>query len=142
MDRVFDLLDIAAKSYPIKALAQEIDKAESTLRNELNQQEGYKLGLKTAVLIMKKTGDLKALDGIEAMFNRVAFNLPKPDGNVSDLMSMVADLTREFSEYMGAVAKALRNGPVTKTEARACLKELGELMSALIKLQAYLERIE
>ena len=55
MDQIIDYLDVAAKRYPIKKLAFELDKGESTLRNELTQQPGYKLGLITALNIMKKT---------------------------------------------------------------------------------------
>ena len=85
MDRVIDFLDAVAKLYPIKKLAPELksrlthNKAESTLRCELNQQPGYKLGLVTAVMIMAKTrhlGSLAALDMIEAVFNRTALELP------------------------------------------------------------------
>ena len=104
MEEIIDLLDIAAKSYPIKALCSEIDKKESTLRNELTEQPGYKLGLKTAILIMKKTGDLKALDRIERIFNRVAFLLPEPDPEkILPLMKMVAKATKEFGELVEAV---------------------------------------
>ena len=69
MDELYDLIDSAAKRYPIKALAPEIDKAESTLRGELNRQPEHKLGLSTALLIIEKTwdsGGREALDKIEA----------------------------------------------------------------------------
>ena len=60
MDEIIDLLDSAAKSYPMKALADDIGKAESTLRNELTEQPGYKTGLRTAIKIWDKTGDSEA----------------------------------------------------------------------------------
>ena len=101
MDQIIDLLDAASKQYPIKALAPEVGKAESTLRNELTQQEGYKLGLITTLLIMQKTGDLAALDRIEALFNRVAFVLPRSEpGNLAPLVKQVAGLSKEFGEHM------------------------------------------
>ena len=74
MQHVIDLLDIAAKNYPVKALAPEIGKAESTLRNELTQQDGYKLGLLTAYQILKITKDYRALDRLERLLGRVAFS--------------------------------------------------------------------
>ena len=55
-------MNVLNDNAPMRALCDELDKAESTLRNELTQQPGYKLGLKTAYLIMKKTRDLAALD--------------------------------------------------------------------------------
>lgn len=142
MDQIVDLLDIAAKNYPIKALCDEIGKAESTLRNELTQQPGCKLGLKTSLLILKKTSDLRALDRIEAMFNRVAFELPKPDpSDLCSLMCMVADLTREFSEQMAAVAEALKDGRISPDEARKCFKESGDVIKVLIKFQAHMKQL-
>jgi len=141
MDEIIDLLDIAAKDFPIKALADEIDKAESTLRNELTRQPGYKLGLHTAVLIMKKTKDLRALDKIESFFNRVAFVLPPPqEGAMEPIMKMVASMAREFGENMEALAKTLEDGKITKHEATRCLQENKDVITACVKLQAYLEQ--
>lgn len=141
MDEIIDLLDIAAKNYPIKALAVEIGKAESTLRNELTQQPGYKLGLQTALLIMKRTGDLRALDKIEEAFDRVAFRLPKAEPNdMSELMKLIAGGTREFGEHMAAMADAMEDGKITRAEAVGCLKELRDVMAELVKLRAYLKQ--
>ena len=140
IEQVIDSLDIAAKSYPLKALAPEIGKGESTLRNELSGQPGYKLGLLTALLIMKKTGDLAALDRIERMFGRVAFVLPRPERlNPAPLMRLVANVTKEFGGQLEAFSRALDDGVMTASEARECLKELLELVEACIQLQAYLE---
>ena len=140
MDCVFDLLDTAAKAYPIKALADEIGKAESTLRNELSRQPGYKHGLHTAYLILKKTGDLRALDEIESMLGRVAFSLPKSKGKITDLMSMTADLTKEFGEHLGAVAVAMKDKRLTPKEAETILKEVTDVIEAGIRIKAYLEK--
>ena len=141
MDGLIDLLDIAAKEYPVKALAFEIDKAESTLRNELTQQPGYKLGLLTAVLIMSKTDDLRALDRIEDMFNRVAFNLPEPDGtNIPVVMEMVGSISREFGESMQEMSKTIVDGKITKKEAERCIKEIRDLIKAGMNLLGFLEQ--
>lgn len=141
MDQVLDLLDIAAKSYPIKALAPDIGKGESTLRNELTQQPGYKLGLMTAFQIISRTGDLKALDRIEALLGRVAFTLPKSESkNMTPLMQLVAKLTKEFSEHMDAIALAMADGKLDKHEIEKCQKELKDLIEACVNLQAYFEQ--
>jgi hypothetical protein len=140
MDCIFDLLDAAAKDFPIKALADEVEKAESTLRNELNRQPGYKLGLHTAYLIMKKTGDLRALDEIETMLGRVAFSLPEADGNVADLMETMGRAVKEFGEYVTEMGRTLADGYIREDEAEKCLKELWDTMRILVKLKAYLEQ--
>ena len=147
MDQLIDLLDAAAKQYPIKALCDEVGKAESTLRAELNRQPGYKLGLVTAIMVMKKTGDLKALDRIEEMFNRTAFKIP--DAIPTDpkpLMKLVANLSKEFSETIQSLAfsmdqKSAGGISVVKSEVDRCKKEVRDLVKVCIELQAYLERI-
>jgi len=141
MDRIIDLLDVAAKNYPIKALAPEIGKGESTLRNELTQQPGYKLGLMTSILIMQKTGDLRALDQIESLFDRVAFNIPQPiSHNMRPAMELVAKLTKEFGENMTEMAAAMEDGVISAKEAQKCLKENRDLVEACLRLEAYLEQ--
>ena len=142
MDGIIDLLDIAAKEYPIKALASEMGKGESTLRNELTQQPGYKVGIMDAIQIMKKTGNLRALDRIEEMFSRTAFMIPNPEyNNAVTIMKLVANLSKEFSKTIHLMANALENSAISKTEARQCLKENKELIKACIQLQAYLQKI-
>lgn len=140
LDRIFDLLDAAAKSYPIKALADEIGKGESTLRNELTEQPGYKLGLRTAVLIMRRTGDYRALDGLEKSFGRVAFEIPvcsKQDP--LPILRLAGKTMQEFGEYTQALANALANGRITRDEAVNCLSKLTDVLSACIELRAHLE---
>ncbi len=142
MQRVIDLLDIAAKNYPVKALAPEIGKAESTLRNELTQQDGYKLGLLTAYQILKTTKDYRALDRLERLLGRVAFPLPtaSPD-DMPGLMALVGRLSKEFGEHMQEIAEAMKDGKIDKGEARKCHKELLEMMAVAAQLKAYLEQL-
>lgn len=108
MQDVIDLLDVAAKNYPMKALAPDIGKAESTLRNELTQQDGYKLGLITSYQILKLTKDYRALDRLEKLLGRVAFVLPRATAtDMPTLMQLTGDLTREFGEHMTALGTGI-----------------------------------
>lgn len=141
MDQLIDMLDIAAKNHPIKALASDLGKGESTLRNELTQQPGYKLGLVTAIQIIKMTDDIKPLDRIESFFGRVAFDLPKPEpGNMRPCMEFVGKLSKEFSEVIEEMATALLDGVMTGKEAKRCLNETCDLIKACVKLKAYLRQ--
>jgi len=140
--QILDVLDVSAKKYPMKALAPEIGKGESTLRNELTQQDGYKLGLLTTILIMTKTGDLTALDLIERHFNRVAFPVPRSKSDEpAPIMRLVSRLTVEFGEHMRAMAEALDDGVIDQSEARECLKELEDILEAGVELKAHLEQL-
>lgn len=148
MDQLIDLFDIAAKEYPIKALCDEVGKAESTLRAELNRQPGYKLGIITAIMIMKHTQDLKPLDLIEEMFNRTAFEIPDAaPRDPKPLMKMVASLSKEFSETIQALAFSMDQiseggEAIVKSEAKQCRKEVRDLIKVCIELQAYLKELK
>lgn len=143
-DEIIDYLDVAAKKYPMKKLAGRIKghvsniRAESTLRNELNQQPGYKLGLITAIQIMQITGDTEALDAVETMFGRVAFKLPKhTDGNPSTLMKLAAKLSKGFAKTIEEMAGAMEDGKLTKKERARCLGELQDLIRVCVELEAF-----
>lgn len=142
MDQIIDLLDSAAKRYTLKALCADLEKAESTLRNELIQQPGYKLGLKTAILIMKKTGDLSPLDKIEKIFNRISYEVPKCDPfSVEPMVNAVAKLTKEYGEQMTAIGQAMVDSRITLDEARTCLKETEDLIRPILQLRAMFVKI-
>ena len=142
MQDVIDFLDVAAKNYPIKALAPDLGKAESTLRNELTQQDGYKLGLLTAYQILKRTKDYRALDRMEILLGRVAFPLPTAThDNMPALMTLAGRLSKEFGEHMQILAKAMEDGAITKKEALECHKELMDMMVVASQLKAYLEQL-
>ena len=145
METVIDALDATAKAYPIKALAPELKtevtpaRAESTLRAELNQTPGYKLGLVTALMIMAKTGDLAALDQIETYFGRVAADLPgTPADDQAPLMNQVSRLSKEFSETVQEVAAAMADNHLDPNEKDRVLAELEDLITASVRFKAYL----
>lgn len=142
MQTVIDLLDVAAKEYPIKAIAPEMGKSESTLRNELTQQEGYKLGLITAYQILKITGNLRALDRIEHLLGRVAFPIPiAKSKDMPAVMQMVSKISKEFGDHMHTMATAMEDGIITRQEAIECRKELEDVIAASAELKTYLEHI-
>ena len=140
---VYDLLDSAAKRYPIKALCDQVNLAESTLRGQLNRQPGHNLNLSTTINIMKITGDLSALDAIEEMVNRVAFNIPRPEAGdtIQNIMSLISSLAREFAQDMEALGRALGDGVINKAEARRCLRENKDLIKECLKIEAHLEAL-
>jgi hypothetical protein len=142
---IIDYLDVAAKSYKMNKIARLVkghlsqDRAESTLRNELNQQEKYKLGLITAIQIMQITKDLTALDVIESLFDRVAFKLPKHiDGNPSTIMKLASKLSKEFGEAIEEMGEAMEDGKLTRSERTKCLNEVRDLIKVGVELEAFL----
>jgi hypothetical protein len=144
-DEILDQLDMAAKRYPIKHLAPKIKGhvtpvvAESTLRNELNQQPGYKLGLHTAIQIMHHTGDLSALDTIESYFGRVAFVLPKHNGDPRPVMVLAATLAREFADTIRRLGEALEDGNIDAKEKAHIAQAAHALIVSCVELESYLK---
>ena len=143
MQNVIDMLDAAAKKYPIKALAPMLKsdvtraRAESTLRAELNQTEGYKLGLITSIMIMAKTGDVSALDEVESIFNRTAFDMPNvTPGDPAPLIDLISKLSKNFSQTIQKVAQSLSNNMLKHEETQSCIKELDDLMKVSIEFKA------
>jgi len=146
-DDIIDYLDVAAKSYPIKHLAPKIKShvsanvAESTLRNELNQQAGYKLGLITALQIIYYTGRLDALDAIEETFGRVAFRLPEHiDGDPKPIMLLLSKVSKDFGETIGTIAESMADGKITYLESKACLTSLSEMIKKCVELEANIKK--
>ena len=128
---VMTCLGIAARDYPLKALADKLEKGESTIYAELNGQQGHKLGLETAVMIMHHTNDLKALDGIEAMFNRVAYKLPDPkEGKHSQVIRNLGHVLKESGELSEKVAEALEDGVLDEAEIHTLKRETQDIMDA------------
>lgn len=142
IEQLFDDLDVAAKRYPIKALVCEIpDKAESTLRNELIRQPGFKLGLVTALWIILKTGDTTALDRIERMFDRVAVPIPEmEDVTASDLVRYAGEITGKTGEVLTSIGKAMNNDTMNAAQKGIIQEEAYEAMTALAGLWMFLKR--
>ena len=148
LDQVIDQLDASAKAYPIKALAPEIrgdltaSKAESTLRTELNQQPGYKLGLVTAIQIMARTGDLSPLDTIETLFNRTALAVPEVDAtDPVPVMAKAGRLSKEFSDVITLAAEAMSDGQLDAKEAALLTKEVDDLLTVCVHFKALLKQV-
>ena len=143
MQDVFDLLDIAAKNYPLKALAPEIGKADPTLRSELNQKDGFKLGLLTSFQILKITIVYRAFHRLAHMLGLVAFTLPEATPtDMPTLMQMTGDMTKEFGEHMQCLGRAMADGRLDKKEVKVCLKELTDVLDVTVKIKAYLEQLK
>ena len=146
IDRAIELLDSAAKKKGIKELTSQIYPHlkidNSRLYNELAERNDYKLGFRTALQIMLVTGDLDALDKIEAMFNRVAFCLPGTKDQVEvELVKVTSEMAEVFGKTMEALANTLnKKEPLGLDEARKVFKANKQLMEVCVKLQAYTEQ--
>lgn len=134
MQDIFDAVDATAKRYPIKALADDIGKAESTLRNELNRQVGYKFGLETFDLILRHTEDLSPLIKLNRRHNLTAFKTPKCTPNNTHVMEAAAKVMVETGESMRAAGETLADGKLTADERERLKKEVQDVIDAALEL--------
>lgn len=148
LDLVIDRVDAAAKKFGIKALAPLIRgdlsafKAESTLRNELSQQPGYKLGVPTLLQILLHTRDLSPLDAIEEFFGRTAWRIPTIDkADPLPLMAMTGSLAEDTGRTLKNAASAMADGKITRAECAEITARLDTLITTCLRFKAVIQRL-
>jgi hypothetical protein len=55
-------------------------------------------------------------------------------------MELNSDMIKEFGHNMKALGNALKDGSIDAKEAKVCLRELKELITACIRLETYLNQ--
>jgi len=144
---------IVAMAYPLKVLANDLDKPYSTLSNELDEREWAKLGFRTVLGILERSfstsapeqsrmAGLKVLDLIEAGFGRVAYTIPEQTNGPTDLMHLIAILSTEYAQSIEHLATAIEDGKITGQEVCRCRKENRDLLTACLQIEAYLKNLE
>lgn len=147
---VLEQVKLASMAYPMRALSNDLDKAYSTLSNELDHRDYAKLGFMTGMSILEKsmsrnetsrTAALAAVDMIEAGLGRVAFLIPKPNGTPEDVLGLVANLSHEYAEIVAAIGDGLRDGKLDKKEIADCEKKGRALLKACLEMNAHFEEL-
>ena len=104
LEHIIEAVQTAVKKYPggVRAMAAEMDMAPSSLGNVLNpyaDRTTVKLGLEQAAFIMRKTGDVSALQLLAAEFGYTLLPMhTEPDKDVQgeqlDDVERLTDLQR------------------------------------------------
>lgn len=131
----------------IERLARLIGKNPTTLARELNpDDDGAKLGFTDEVRITAVLGLFDSRDYAETHLGRCAFLLPRAQGQFADVFETVGRATKEFGEFMTALATSA--GPaseggaeITRTEAERALGELRDVEQQLALARAFLTGI-
>jgi hypothetical protein len=119
-----------------KGLADFLGKSPSTLYAEMNPNEGegrtnHKLGLLDWVRILKLTRDCRSLCKVAEDLGHVAVPLPAGEPTPLEALQHLTRITKEAGEHTATVCQALENDDrIDRQEARACLKELDDLLRA------------
>ena len=142
---------ILAMSYGLKVMANDLDKAYSSLANELDEREWAKLGLRTAISMLEqvlivnpksKQATMAArqiLSMLAAGFNLIAYEIPAaPKGSATDAMHLISAMSKEFADNIRALAESLSDGRLSDREVDKCRMENRELIKACLRIEYYL----
>lgn len=150
---VMNQIVIAVRAYGRKAMANDLNKAYSTLSNELEERDWGKLGLRDAMTILElcldpsapeqsRVAAYKALDMIDAGFNRIAYNIPPTNHSTTKTLRLVSKFMKESSENFGALADAMDDNEWQKHEVERCLKENRDVMQACLEIEYHLNHVK
>lgn len=137
-----DAIRLMVKCYPggVEALAVMCGKSGETLRKEIAEAHGYKLGVIDACTISEACIRVDSLHA-HAYANSVAVNcggfvqLPVrgPSGNVH---GSAAGLVKECADVTIAIAAAMQDGDISENDRKAIERELRELLEQVQTVSA------
>ena len=120
----------------VKGMADYLAKSPNTLYSELNPNEGegrtnHKLGLLDWVKIMRLSGDCRSLQKVAEDLGYVAVPMAAGEPAPLEALQHLTRITKEAGEHAAVVCQALETDDrIDRQEARACLKELDDLLRA------------
>jgi hypothetical protein len=122
-----------------RQLAIDIGKSPSTFDHQLHERAQSQLGLRTAVKMTRRTGDLRILNVFAAEAGCMVIPLPQSlavDGNPA--MQDLGQLAKEFSDVVKEVCATCNDDDVTANELQRVEREWGEVIVAGQKVLAAL----
>lgn len=128
----------------IERVARLIGKHPTTLARELNpNDDGAKLGFTDEVKISAVTGFFDSRDYAETNLGRCAFVLPRAEGSFCDVAEAVGQATKEFGEFLTALAQGMNpeseaGAEISPCEASTALDELKDVEQKLALTRAFL----
>ena len=130
--RVLDAARNVADDYPggSRALAARLDKNPWSLMHELHETGTAKLGLKTAVQITARTGDLRILNAFAEECSCVVLPIPeRMHVEGEDSLQLLASLASEFNDVVQAYVTAMADGHVSRNELDHLTRQWSELVA-------------
>lgn len=118
-----------------KAIAQDLNKAYPTLLREINPDDpGAKFGANDFKVATEVTKDFFAVDALERLLGRVAFELPKGPIDAKKIHKHLSKSLKEFGEFIEAVGDSIADGKLTAAEIETCKKEGYDLIQIVALL--------
>jgi len=102
---------------------------ESSLYKSANPfDENHHLHLHNLPVLIFETQNLKPLDQLEALFDRVAFAIPREVPDLAEVCQEFGRMVREFGDVAREYGKAMEDGRLSRDERAKLRKEVLELM--------------
>jgi uncharacterized membrane protein YebE (DUF533 family) len=139
-----DAIRLMCKFYPggVDALAVLCGKSGETLRKEIANASGYKLGVLDACTISEACIAIGS-EHCHAYANAVAANcggfvqLPVREmGAPHNIHGAAAGLVKETADVVGAIAAAMADNVISENERKTIEKELRELLEQIQRVSA------
>jgi len=126
----------------VQAMAQRLGKSYESFRKELAPPEGStaKLGLLDSVKMMKRSGDYRIADAIEAELGRFALPLPQLPDSLPDtgLSAHLVAISKEFGDVLQETAIRAADGEISDADLAAVTEQWGQLVAAGSALMKHL----
>ncbi|MDY6903713.1 MAG: hypothetical protein SWH61_03415 [Thermodesulfobacteriota bacterium] len=149
--KIIDQVKIMVMAYDMKIMANDINKAYSSLSNELDERDWAKLGFRDVLSMLElvlninpksdqaQVAATNILDMIDHGFSRVAYSLSdQPECELFDTMQLISRISKEFSENVKALAEAIETGQWTKDAIKKCKSENRDLMRVCLQVEHHL----
>jgi hypothetical protein len=141
-----DAVRLMSKHYPggADALAILVGKSGETLRKEMANSSGYKLGVIDACTISEACIAIKS-EHCHAFANAVAAScggfvqLPVIEADSASLRADLANVVKEAADVLTSGTVSLSDGNVSDNDYKAVSRELEELLEAVQKAQQDLD---
>jgi hypothetical protein len=125
-----------------RALAVTLDMNPFTFMHQLAEDGTAKLGLRTAVKMTKRTGDLRILNAFASECGCLVLRLPESLAVEGDeAMQLVAGVTGEFNDVVQAFVASMSDLKISDNEMSNIRRQWGELVAVGQRLVAHAEAV-
>ena len=158
---IWTLYQSAITKHGVKDIADELKKSPTTIYAEVslsnlhtyiesvknyNDRDGKpsynpKLGLMDFIIGMEKSGDVSPLVAIASFFKMACFKLPENDPGKLDVLQLLQNMNKEYSEGVNATLEAVKDNTVSRDEALENRKECMDIVNAASRLMAFYDAV-
>lgn len=98
------------------------------------------------ITLIRETQPDETMQMLCKMAGGIFVRLPHVEGDVSKILAGMADVSKEFSDVVGSVSKAVDPGgdggaDITRKEAREMLVQLEELIDKALMMKSYVDEV-